>query len=425
MILNKYFKHIIYFSVFFAVMHFGPMSLFSDMTVAIIIQIIIFIFLSISIILKGNNKIIIDNFSIFGLLYIFKIILNPYILDSPINIITDFVRYSIFPLSYIWIINTKINNNKLTLFLYNTCIYALISVIPYLLNLIKPIRTGYNLTLFGGAENSEGFIGAFYNTHMAAFSLSISLIVFIFFFRFKRKKTSSYTIFFYILLFAGIIALYKTYIRTGYLIFIGGMLVYMYKTYHPRYFLRYVSLIIISIGISLYNISTDEVLKNRIFQNSIYSERDNKTIEIDNYGSGRPDFWKASVKIWYDSNVLEKFFGIGGPEFQKRMFKVVGLEIGSHNIFFDTLVRNGLFGLYFLIMMFINLYLMNNREKNTKFGVLSISIFWGYILYLFVQGGPFIYTSILLALVFALNSKYNKAKIYSLIINNNNNNSKN
>lgn len=419
MILNKFFKHIIYFSVFFAVMHFGPLSLFSEITVSIIIQIIIFLFLGISIILKGKNKIIIDNFSLFALLYIFKIILNPYILDSPINIITDFVRYSIFPLSYIWIINTKVSNYKLTNFLYNICMYSLISVIPYLLNFIKPIRTGYNLTLFGGSENAQGFIGIFYNTHMAAFSLSISLIIFIFFFKFKTKKTRSFIVFYNIILIVGIIALYKTYIRTGYLIFIGSMVVYMYKTYHPRYVIRYISLVLVFIGFSIYSISTDEVLRNRIFQNSIYSEKENKTIEIDNYGSGRPDFWKASINIWYESNTLEKLLGIGGLEFQKRMFKSVGLEIGSHNIFFDTLVRNGLFGLYFLIMMFINLYLLSMRDKKTKFGILTISIFWGYILYLFVQGGPFVYTSIILSLIFALNNKFYKERLRSSLLNNN------
>lgn len=395
------FYHLLYFTFFFTLLHFGPKIISFGVTVSVTLQIIIFVYLIFSIFLK--IKVRLDAYSMAASFYIIKMVVNPFIFINTLPIITDLVKYSLFPLIYIWLSNKNIDRNKLTNILYYLSIYAILSTIPFLLGFLSPLRHGYDLTSFG-EEGGEGFIGIFYNTHMAAMSISFSLIIFIFFSGFKKSKKRFEQIFFYLVVFIGLIALYKTYIRTGYLMLFGGLFIYYLKTYNPRDFIKYIAGGTIIFIVITYQLSSDVVLNMRIFQNSVYSETDNKSIDINNYGSGRPDFWKASIDIWMNSSLDEELFGIGIVELQRRMEKKVGLDIGSHNLFIDTLVRNGLIGLIFLCYMLFILLLQINKFNKSKFYVLSISIYTSYILYLIVQGGPFLFTSLLLGVIFYLNN---------------------
>lgn len=330
-------------------------------------------------------------------------IINPFIFVNTIPLVTDLVKYSLFPLIYLWLKNHYVRRNKLINILYILSIYSIISTIPFLLGFLSPLRHGYDLTSFG-EEGGEGFIGIFYNTHMAAMSISFSLIIFIFFSGFKKYRKKYDQIFFYIVVVVGLVALYKTYIRTGYLMLFGGLFMFYLKTYNPRQIIKYIAGGLLLFIIVTYQLSNDVVLNMRIFQNSVYSETENKSIDLNNYGSGRPEFWEASLEIWQESTFQEKILGIGIVELQKRMENKVGLDIGSHNLFVDSLVRNGLLGLFLLCYMLIVLLMQLNRFKKSKFYILSISIYVSYLLYLVVQGGPFLFTSLLLGVIFYLNN---------------------
>lgn len=396
-------KFVVLFLLFFIIFYVSPLEV-GNIKIFIIFQVSLFFFLFFSILIRDKVKF--DTISLSILLLILKIPLNPYIDSGLVSFITDLVKYSLIALFYLY--SSFFHWEKIYNFNIILSTFILISVIPYLLNVINPIEEGYRLEMYG--TESLGFIGFFQNPHAAAISISFVLLVIIFHLKqnFHKKNTFKKLVYLTLVLF-GFIALYNTYVRTGYVIFIIGIIIIFYKSFKFKYIFYYTTFIVIIFSILVYIFKNDPILQSRVLDQSIYNE----DIEFNKnkVGSGRFLFIETGLEIWNNLTYPEKILGIGTDELIFRMEYKLNIPITTHNGYLDMLLKNGLIGFILYLYFLGATYSKIKRMARNEYYLLVISIFYSYILYQFVQGGFFLFPE--LFLFSSVQLAYNNSKNFN------------
>lgn len=94
-------------------------------------------------------------------------------------------------------------------------------------------------------------------------------------------------------------------------------------------------------------------------------------------GTGRLDIWKAAFNCFKSQDPFHILFGNGyGSFFQTVRYVAIGnnYQYASHNMYVNTLIEGGIFGLGLMMSCFITLYVYAIKHKNL-FGVLAITGF--------------------------------------------------
>jgi O-antigen ligase len=301
--------------------------------------------------------------------------------------IVDFIRYMMFPLMFEYAYRNIKNIRKLDKILLGFAQFIILSGIPFSLGILE-----------SKAEDAQSFIdfdsyiGMFQNTHGASITTTTAVLILMAYLKInstiiKYKKLN------YALLIYGVTLIYLTFVRTGYLMFIVGVVfLFLPKKLNFKQVMSGLAVFLI-LGVGFYVL----LETNETFYNRIFDIRNGKQTAA---GSGRFLFWMASFELWYNGSVFEMLFGHGFHDLIMYMYQKTGLPVFAHNEFFTQLGQNGLLGVIFFIGYLISLFKFIWRRKILPSYRLAMAIFFLYGSLMMTQGGMWFELDIFMVLVF-------------------------
>lgn len=398
-------RNFLLFLIFFIVFYIEVIDVFG-IKFALLWKVCFLLFLLFFLISKKTyNKI--PKVSLWGLLFSFQSIFNLSLFANPVANITDAIKIAYIPLLFAVYGDRFLNvadGEKILKFLLLISQFIVLSTLPFLVGLIEPLSTGYNLSIFG--LDDKGFVGIFQTAHTAAITVASALIVLVYFFSLTHQKSDKLWLFF--LISVGFTVLYYTYVRTGYLIFMIGVLVILLAK-PSRYRLLAILLFIITllvVGVFLFAYS--DVFRMRILGSNIYMDGGgNSSIGI---GSGREIFWASTFVYFFAQNAFAQFVGLGSTVGMDLMHNSVGLRIYAHNGFIDILQFYGFIGLliYFIFIFYIVRELI--RARGTSHFSLMVAIFAAYLAQMGVQGERVFLADFLFSLTLVLGRHFSVSR---------------
>lgn len=337
-----------------------------------------------------NRVILVNNLVIITLLLSVKNVLSLGALEEPVESFLAMSRMLTIPILSIGFYSIyRKNKNALksiNSIIFNFPIFIALSTVPFHLGLLNELGRLKELDSFGVSETM--FTGMFQNPHSASITFAISILIGIWCLlrqQVNNKKTLLFSI--VILLYS----LYETYARTGLLVLVIGLLPIIY-TY--RYNLKIQIVFYISIGFTIFMVSSSELFMNRLLDQRSYG-----TVSLMELGSGRPLIWATSLLYWFDSSLEGVIFGVGETFLKEHMQAVLGLRIFSHNGFIDALVINGLIGFTFILVFFYILKREICITGDSDFDILGKVIFLSYFTYYFFQGSNYFLVDLLVVIL--------------------------
>lgn len=385
-----FFYLFIFTLLYLQVINIGPVK------ISFIFNGIILFYCSTMIIYKKNT--LITPIGKWSLLSSLKVLISYGVFYNLSSVFIDSMKSITFPIIYLYLINFRnfTEIKRMSIFL---SFLIISSSIPFLLNFINPINSGYNLNIFG--STNSGFIGLFENSHSASVIVSICLLVLIYFVLLEKRTdfyVKRYKIILIITILLGFYVEYKTYIRTGYLFLAVGLITFVIYSFNFKNIIYYIIFFIPTLFILFYVFNNDATLQARLLDNQQYSSGNAEK----DLGSGRILFQLSSIKIWLNASFGEKIIGIGQENFMERMEPLVGMKIYAHNGFMTFFVKDGIAGLFLYLRYNFSLISSSIKSKMTN-KLLPIAISFSYISYQMVQGGVISsIMEIMLALIFSL-----------------------
>lgn len=330
------------------------------------------------------------------LLLAFLQIINIELINNTFNAILLFSTTLIIPLLGIYVFRFTFEQiNKGLLFFAS---FFILCFTPYKLGLLSSINSGYELTSYG--FESSGLIGPFQTVHSASTALAGALLVVVFFL-FTNAYSKIYLSF---LLLLGTYFLFSTYVRTGMLMFILGLIpiIFHFGKKNSKSFLKLLAANMIASIVLVPWILSNEALMDRITGKRVnQSEFDS----VEDLGSGRGSIYISAVEIYIEANLLEKIFGVGQAQEKIRMEKKIGHGLIPHNGFLLILLNNGVIGIVLFLTFLMNIYrcLLTYKSESV---VLLKALFLAYIVMTFFQNFDMLYEILLLFLSIALTVKH-------------------
>lgn len=388
----KIFKYIFYGLLLLFLFHFETLYI-GPIKISHLWKGVVLVYLLISIIKNKHKTFIYKPFIWIAILQL----LNIELLNNPFNAFVNFGTTLLLPVIGIYVL--KLNYYQLRNALIFFSLFYIFSFIPYRLGILQSIAEGYNLSAFGG---TSGLVGPFQNPHGAAISLASALIIVLYYWLEGSFNKLHLTLLFLL----GFYFLLSTYVRTGFAMFaIGSIptLIYFAKKRFRTFFQLSVFAFFLAILVSNW-IFSNEALINRITGQSHYQSEES----FESIGSGRGGIYIASLQIFAEANIIEKVFGIGQSEQFNRIYKKIGMRIGSHNGILDILLKNGIIGLLFLLAYFFRFYKLKEIIDRSPEKALIKSLFWMFLIMTMVQG--FEWLSANLICMFSISLIYQNTK---------------
>jgi O-antigen ligase len=383
--MRKYLKYIFYGSILLFLFHFETLYI-GPIKISHLWKGLVLVYLTYAVLRNKTKPFIYKPF----LFLAFLQIINIEIINNPFNALVNFTTILIIPMMGIYVL--KFNPQQLRNALMFFSSFFILSFIPYKLGILHSFREGYDLIAFGG---TEGLIGPFQNPHSAAITLAGALVVILYFW-FEGSFNKLYLTILFLL---GFYFLLNTYVRTGLAMFaIGSIptLIYFAKK-QARTFLQLAIFAFFMAILASNWILNNEVLMNRITGQSQYRE----DYSFETMGSGRGGIYITSFEIFQEASFFEKLMGIGNTKQVEQISRKMGIRVGSHNGFLDSLLTTGMLGLSALIFYLILVYKVSRKNKN-EYAVLTLSLFFAFLAMTFFQGHERITANIILVLSIAL-----------------------
>jgi O-antigen ligase len=264
-----------------------------------------------------------------------------------------------------------------------------LSTIPFHINLISPLGKTRELLAF----DSYGimFTGFFQTPHAASFIFGVCLVMCTWFVINCNSKMKFFYLFIMFLLGYSLVA---TYVRIGLAVFVLGLIPIIWS-YKAKPFVMISSFMVVFVVINF--LAQNELFINRLFDQRIHGL---SGYDLSLIGSGRLIIWANSLQIFASASLYEQLFGIGTYEFLNRMDSNMSHKIFSHNGFLDVLNINGLVGLILFLAYLFAIWKCCWKTVLVDLRPLLISIFFCYLVMLFVQGDDnFIFALVLASIV--------------------------
>tara|TARA_R110002051_G_scaffold64139_2_gene116766 strand:+ start:12642 stop:13784 length:1143 start_codon:yes stop_codon:yes gene_type:complete len=301
--------------------------------------------------------------------------------------VVDFIRYMMFPLMFEYAYRNIKNIRKLDKLLLGFAQFVIISGIPFTFKILQ--SKAKDVLSF---EDFDSYSGMFQNSHGAAITTTTAVLILLAYIK-SKSTLIRFPKLNYLLLLYGVYLIYLTYIRTGYLMFVIGIVfLFLPKKLTFKQVLSGIGMVLI-IGVGFYVL----LETNEAFYNRIFDIRNGKQTAA---GSGRLLFWMASVELWFNGNVFEIFFGHGFYDLIMHMYQETGLPVYAHNEFFTQLGQNGLLGIIFFIGYLISLFKFILKRSMLPSYRLAMAIFFLYGSLMMTQGGMWFELDIFMVLVF-------------------------
>lgn len=273
--------------------------------------------------------------------------------------------------------------------------WVLLSCVPFLFGLSPyEVKDFQSLDLYG-YEGLFSFSGVFGNPHNAAVSVAAALVVIVHLMISKNIRMGLAGL----LIGIGLIVLYQTYARTGWICFLVAINFYALLYLPFRSYLKYSFLGLIVLSIAFYfAFEYSDIFRMRITGTNLYEQDDS----LNQLGSGRFDFWSAALNGPWSEGLPGFLVGIGLGYTKDLMEQAVGLHIFSHNGFLDAYQTSGLIGLIFFFFYCYALFFESKKASGNELSRAFLYSMYGFFIVLQIfQGGVFFWFNIFMALAVA------------------------
>lgn len=386
--------HLLLYSTLFAIFYFETYSI-SGITVSLAWKLVLLLFLLAYISKKPLKP---PLFITISIAIVIKSLFSTGFIEYPLETISPIIGWISIPAIFLSIrayLGTSDNHHakekKYMALERNFKLFAVfisLSCIPFWLGL-KPLIQEKTLVSFGLEESI--FQGFYQNMHAAAGVLSAASICLLFFA--KNEKSKHTKIIFLSLALICLYSLIKTYVRTGLLMLVVGLLA-VYIQDIKKSTLKSIISITAALAAITITIYFNETLLARILDQRVHSTYN----DYRDIGSGRLYIWEVSIKNLVDQGFIAILFGLGTGLSKALMSQSTGLSLVSHSGFVDSIVQNGIIGLILFIIYLYSLRKHIRKYPHSNYTPLANALFWMYITFQFVQGGnQFIFAIILSA----------------------------
>lgn len=397
-------KYLLWFLVFF-IFFYSESLIVGGITISQLWK-IPFVIIMVFYILKNKTQ----SKNYINLSYAFALgkLVNYTVLNNLLIQIIECFRFMNLPLLYdsASIYLKKKKSDKIFQILLRFAQYSILSFIPFLFGIIDERVAYVDREVLENYQNAAGaHAGIFQNPHGAAIIVVLSLLILVF--HFTHHKTTKFKSFLNLsLILLGIYALYTTYVRTGYIMFIAGLLILILPK-KPRF--KDFAIIII-VAVSLYS-SYNYLMDNNQFFKARILDLDEQGEERE-IGSGRLKIWQNSLELWWNSETIFQYlFGYGLNGVRDYQEQKTGMSIFSHNGFIDALAQNGLIGITIMISFYVLVLMRIIKLKNVRSYRLALSWFLSAIIVQFFQGGAGFINDLYCVLILILIEKEYKEKV--------------
>lgn len=247
-------------------------------------------------------------------------------------------------------------------------------------------------TMIYDAEEVQSYVGVFQGAHASSATTAIAILILLAFLKdsnrsgFFKWLNGSLIIF-------GVYLLYLTFVRTGYAMFMVGVVVLIF----PRKFnVQQViggAFVLFLLFYGFYFLLEN----NEFFYNRIFDIRNGRQTEA---GSGRLIFFQGTVDLWLSGNFFEMLLGFGIKGFQEGIENFTGYNVVAHNEFFNELGINGLIGVILFLIYIYSLYYYIKKRKYYPSYRIALAAFFVYFSLMMTQGGSWFPVDIFMALIF-------------------------
>ncbi len=277
-------------------------------------------------------------------------------------------------------------------------VFIILSALPFLLGIVNQPVASDNLEKFG-LSNAHIFIGVFLKGHSASISFSSAALMLLIYF--NREKDQLTKLFYFLLIALATYVIYKTYVRTGWVIYLaGGFFIYFWGQKFSVIIKR-VPLLLVGIGGLAALYLSSPALQLRLTDSNIWKEEQN--VETVNLGSGRLKYAETSINYWTDSGVGGIVLGLGIEHARDLMADAVGKRLVAHNGFINIIQNTGLLGvLLFGLFSYYMIKITLNLRKSSLLRLPLNTLMLAYFFTLLFQGAHYIWIQILLSIYLAL-----------------------
>ncbi|PCH68705.1 MAG: hypothetical protein COC06_09035 [Bacteroidales bacterium] len=334
------------------------------------------------------------NFLILAYVFAIKNLISTSFFDYPVDAIINFSKYLTIPLVVHWIylnINSIESLKKLRMLPIYLSGFLIISNIPYYLGVFSaPVS---KTMLWMEDSSLDGLVGILGAPHYTSALLSIACIVILEFIVNKRGPMLINLVLGSLLV-LGVFFLFKTYTRTGWLMFVVGISILFARkiTFKDAGKILAVSVLLFAGLIFLYQ--TNEGFRRRVMDDRAGQE-DKSAYET--VGSGRLQIAAVYLENLYESNFATYLVGMGMQESQNRYEKKDGMPLFAHNGFVQTLVDNGILG-FILYLVFLYSVFRSISRSNSSHNQLTVAIFFMFISCLVTQQANYFLLDLFLSL---------------------------
>ena len=332
-------------------------------------------------------------FLVLGYLFAAKNLVNVGFFKFPVDSIINFVKYLTIPLFVHWLylnINSAEALKKLRLVPVYMAAFFIICNIPYYFGIFSaPVTT----MLWMEDTQLDGLIGMLGAPHYTSAVLAVACIVLVDFLAKKRADFRINALIIPILL-IGAFFLFKTYTRTGWLMFVVGIiLLFVRKISFKDLGKIALAGLILAVGLAVL-FQTNEGFRRRVMDDRAGQE-DKSAYET--VGSGRLQIAQVYLENLYESNFVTYLVGMGMEESQRRYEKKDGMPLFAHNGFIQTLVDNGVLGFILYLLFLITMYKAIARSVSSH-NQITVAVFFMFLSCLATQQANYFLLDVFLSI---------------------------
>jgi hypothetical protein len=380
------------FTVLFFILFYFEHKIIGGVKLTIIWKIPVLIFLIVSVFEEQINSDIIW----LGYLVSIKNIITVNALGNFMSQFTELSYFIILPLIIHFLIsNKKISITQLRRFLFLLANVIIITNIPIFLKIVEPAGS---LSLGYFEVNLNSFYGLF-DPHSTSVYLALSIIIMLYFLIYTSYKFSKWKYVYYLILLIGAFMLLKTFIRTGWLMFLVGILVLYVGRLNFFNIKKVVAFLIIGLSLISVLYYSNDSFRDRLIDNRANQVNAALTEKV---GSGRIEIWGSYLKIWKESNFLGKIIGISNNTAQEIFGKTHEAALFAHNEFVNMFVSNGVLGLVLLLLYIKSIYKSLHNHILEKERKLFMAIFFMWMVCMFFQQANYFLQNVILGILISI-----------------------
>jgi hypothetical protein len=393
---NNFIKIFFLYILLFILFYLEPVPI-GGVDFAVLWKIPLVIVLSVYFFVKIVKRKRIPAFVLFGLLLSLKFFFSLSSLEFISSTVSEFTKFSIFFYIFIFML-FHYDETALEKIGKYLAVFVILSFVPFLLNLLKPLGKSIDISKFGEVTGFS-LIGLFQNPHAAGITLAFVLLILLFYLlnaQLKKEKIILLS-----LLSLGIMELFMTMIRTPLVMFaVGGL--YLLKSYlRLKHYILLFLILVVTSGYLYSQYDQSPYLQSMVLR----IKGENVYDSTGGVGSGRLLFAKTAIENWKSEGFTSIVIGLGLELGKDKMNEAIGMRIFAHNGYIQILQSEGVIGftLFMLFLYYLLRYIL--QHKNSPYYPLLIALYLAYNISILFQGGNYFLLYFLFSVYLSLLSK--------------------